>query len=143
MNFQLASSLFFFVIKAAKTLLEFRKPSSLAATNDGQILLETSGKVATAIDKIYEDKKIDLTDIPELLELLKDASAFIGFDFQNAASQIANASRAELEEAFKKFDDQFKLTDKNKEKNLEAVFFEIFSIINSANRIIKICEKIK
>ena len=143
MNFQLASSLFFFVVKAAKTVLEFRKPSSFAGDTEGEILLETGGKIASVLDKIYEDKKIDLSDVPELLELLKDASKFIGFDFQAAASQIANASKSDLEDAFKKFDEQFSLHDKEKEKQLESLFHEIFTMINSANRIAKICGKIK
>lgn len=143
MNFNLAQNLFFFTIKATRTLIDYFKPKELIGSTDSEILLEKTARIGTLLDSIYADKKVGISDLPEIISILKEASGFIGFDFEGAAVQIANATKQELEETFKKFDQEFIISDKNKEANLEILFHEIFNVINSINRIVKICGKIK
>jgi hypothetical protein len=143
MNFGLAEKLFFFVVRSGKALIEYFNRNDLVGQKESDILLERSARIASLIEAIYKDGVISLSDLPEIVSILQQATVFIGFDFEAAAVQIANASKQELEEAYKRFDDEFVLNDKNKEANLEIIFHEIFNLINSANRIIKICGKIK
>jgi len=143
MNFQLAESIFFFTIRVSKSLIDYFKPKPSVEMTGPEILLTKTAKIASIIDEIYKDNKVDLSDMPEIINALKEAAAFIGFDFEGAAIQIANASGQELNEAFKKFDSEFVLIDKNKEAHLEIIFHEIFNVINSVNRIMKICGKIQ
>lgn len=143
MNFILAEQLFFFSIRASHAILSYMKPVNLNGKSESEILLEKAAKIGSLIDSIYKDGKVDLSDIPEIFSILKEATVFIGFNFEEAAIQIANASKEDMETMFKKFDEEFVLNDKCKEANLEILLHEIFSIINSGSRILKICEKIK
>ncbi len=142
-SFDLATQIFMFTVRTTKSLSSYFLKEELTSKRESDILLERSAKIGSLIQKIYEDKKINLADIPELIDVIKEASIFVGFDFEKAAMQIANATKDELEEAFKLFDNEFSLPDKNKEQNLEIIFHEIFNIINSSYRIYKICGKIK
>lgn len=144
MGFLQAETAFFAVIKIIKFFIQWKEEKqSLIPTDDSENVAEKLGKIGATIDKIFEDRTINFSDFPQIVEFLRYISAMTSINFEQAAHQIANASKSELEAVFKKFDEGFVLSDKDKEKNLEIIFHEIFNIVNSLAQIYRIVEKIK
>jgi hypothetical protein len=101
------------------------------AVEAGVIVLNTAGKV-------YEDERVDLSDLVFVPELIAPITTMITLDYAIISAEFSDLSKDEMNELVLYFNEKFDIPQENIEAWIEATLNSVMKIIDAIMSAVKV-----